>query len=642
MDPIVRSANVPMAAPAVERDLPAVKEGGTLTVLAPYNSTTYFIYRGEPLGYEYELLQAFAREQGVELKMVVVSDPKSLLPLLNSGEGDIAAGRLVARPETRADVAFTSELYRTEPALVQQEAPPEAAGAGTEKALQPGPADETPPLDIQARLVTRPDQLSGKTVTVPEQSPYRRDLLELSDEIDGSVYVVEMGGPIQDDALAQKVARGEVQFTVMQGNLAELKEAEFKNLKVRPVIGRSHSVSWAVRKNSPQLLAALNSWIAEKKNGALFDKLYQKYFIDRRGHLERIGSGYLTSATGKLCEYDDLLKRYATELGWDWRLLASQAYQESRFKPEARSWAGATGLLQLMPRTAKEFGVTNVTDPEDNVRGAIRFLQWLTKYWGERIEDENERLKFILASYNAGAGHVEDAQRLTEKYGGDPRVWDDVAYWLLQKSTQQYSTDEVVRFGFCRGLEPVNYVSHILERFERYRQFLNARRGLALDPDLAVLEELLLPDGDRALEFLDGPLARLEGGAAVGGAHRDDDRRFADVGAARAVDDADVLDVEEPVRLPPEAAHLGERHRRVSLVDQIERAATPCPLARVAVERDGGAAARGHDAARDRAHVNRLGRQLEEVRRAGLAFDFGAAADGREDGDLFAFADGGV
>jgi membrane-bound lytic murein transglycosylase F len=94
-------------------------------------------------------------------------------------------------------------------------------------------------------------------------------------------------------------------------------------------------------------------------------------------------------------------------------LLASQAFQESRFKPEARSWAGATGLLQLMPRTAQAHGVTNPRDPEDNVRGAVRFLQWLTAHWTKRIPDEGERLKFILASYNCGAGHVEDAQRLT-------------------------------------------------------------------------------------------------------------------------------------------------------------------------------------------------------------------------------------
>ena len=221
-------------------------------------------------------------------------------------------------------------------------------------------------------------------------------------------------------------------------------------------------------------MATLNSWIAEKKKTPLLNSLYQKYFIDRRRYLERVTSEYLTSTTGKLSEYDALLKQYAVELNWDWRLLASQAFQESRFKPAAKSWAGATGLLQLMPKTAKEYGVTNALDPADNVQGAIKFLKWLQQYWAKRIADENERLKFILASYNAGVGHVEDAQRLTEKYGGNPEVWEDVAYWLLQKSTQQYSSDPVVKFGFCRGLEPVNYVSHILERFEHYKQFVVA------------------------------------------------------------------------------------------------------------------------------------------------------------------------
>jgi membrane-bound lytic murein transglycosylase F len=127
-----------------------------------------------------------------------------------------------------------------------------------------------------------------------------------------------------------------------------------------------------------------------------------------------------------------------------------------------------------MPATAREFGVKNPLDPEDNVQGAVKFLKWLTDYWTERVDDEGERLKFVLASYNTGAGHVEDAQRLTKKYGGDPLKWDDVSYWLLQKSTQQYSTDAVVKFGFCRGVEPVNYVSHILERFDHYKQYVTS------------------------------------------------------------------------------------------------------------------------------------------------------------------------
>ena len=473
LDTIDRRTNVPLVEP-VNRDLPAIRERGTLVVLAPYNSTTYFIYQGEPLGYEYELLQSFAKEKGVALKMVVVTDPKSLLPLLNAGEGDIAAARLIPTAETAAAVSFTNDLYLTEPVLVQQEMAPSAAGEGADKALEPGPADPLPELDIQARLISSPAQLAGRTVSLPEKSAYRRTLVELSDEISGDIRVVEMGEKIQDETLAQKVARGEIEFTVMQANLAQLKEAEFKNLKVRPIVGRSHKVSWAVRKNSPQLMTELNAWIQEKKNGALFNGLYKKYFVDRRRYLERVTSEYLTSTTGKLCEYDTVLKQYAADLNWDWRLLASQAFQESRFRPAARSWAGATGLLQLMPATAREFGVQDALDPVDNVQGAVKFLKWLQNYWAKRIPDENERLKFVLASYNTGAGHVEDAQRLTAKYGGNPKVWDDVAYWLLQKSTQQYSADPVVKFGFCRGIEPVNYVTLILERFDHYKQFVVA------------------------------------------------------------------------------------------------------------------------------------------------------------------------
>src|SRR6266516_989048 len=471
IDKIDRRSNLPMIEP-ISRDLDEIRKRGSLTVLAPYNSTTYFIYQGEPLGYEYELLQAFTKDLGVTLKMIVVTDPRSIFPLLNSGDGDIAAARLIPTPEDQGAVSFTRALYHTEPVLVQQEQPPSAAGKGTEKALQPGPADQSPEIDIQARLITRPSQLAGRTVDLPEKSPYHRTLVELSDEISGDINVVELGEKIQDETLAQKAAHGEIEFTVMQKNLAELKEAEFKNLKVRPVLGQTHSVSWAVRKNAPELNSELNRWIEVKKNGPLFDKLYQKYFIDRRKYLERVTSEYLTSTTGKLSEYDARLKQYAGELNWDWRLLASQTYQESRFRPAARSWAGAAGLLQLMPATARQFGVHDVNDPADNVQGAVEFLKWLQQFWAKRVRDEGERLKFILDSFNCGPGHVEDAQRLTEKYGGNPQRWDDVAYWLLQKSTQQYSTDAVVKFGFCRGLEPVNYVTGILERFDHYKQFV--------------------------------------------------------------------------------------------------------------------------------------------------------------------------
>jgi membrane-bound lytic murein transglycosylase F len=461
--------------PPIERDLDAIKQRGTLVVLAPYNSTSYFIYRGEPMGYEYELLSRYAKERGLELQMEVVRNQKTLFQKLNRGEGDIVAARLVPKPEDEARVSFTSTLYRTEPALIQQKAPPDQANLppAVQADIKSEPSDvKSGEIEVSARLISKPSQLAGETVHLPKGSAYRRVLVELSDEISGDINVVEVGGKVDDEAIVAKVAKGDVEFTVVQDNLAELKEAYFTNIKIRPIVGASHKVAWAVRKNAPGLLGDLNRWIEQKQNGPLFGAMYKKYFTDRAGYRERVSSEYLTSATGKLCRWDALLKRHAVDLNWDWRLLASQAYQESRFKPDARSWAGASGLLQLMPATAKEFGVQSLNDPEDNVQGAVKFLNWLKRYWSDKITDENERVKFILASYNCGAGHVEDAQRLAVKYGGNTQVWDDVAYWLLQKSKVQYSTDPVVKYGFCRGVEPVTYVELILERFEHYKKYV--------------------------------------------------------------------------------------------------------------------------------------------------------------------------
>src|SRR5690606_26032732 len=158
-------------------------------------------------------------------------------------------------------------------------------------------------------------------------------------------------------------------------------------------------------------------------NEALLDRLYTRYFVDRQAYRERAASAYLTGETGVLSDYDDLLKRHAADLGWDWRLLAPHCFQESRLQPRPRSWAWAAGLLQLMPPTAREFGVSDVYDPEQNVAGAIRFIRWLESYWEDKIEDPAERLKFVLASYNTGHGHVEDARRLTAKHGADDTVW---------------------------------------------------------------------------------------------------------------------------------------------------------------------------------------------------------------------------
>jgi membrane-bound lytic murein transglycosylase F len=474
-DSSAKTSTSPVAlAPSFAWDLDDIRKRDTLIVLAPYNSTTYFLYRGEAMGYEYELLKNFAADLGVELRVVLVQNRDSMFNLLRAGKGDIAAARLIPLPVDSGRVAYTRELYRSDPVLVQRNAPVSKAIRNLPKPadtiLKPGPAEAAPKLLARARLITRPAELGAKRVDLPRQSPYKQTLLELEDTLTGDIDVVELDA--SDDKLIREVAKGNVQYTVAEGNVAELQQSYYKNLYVRPVIGASKKVAWAVRPNAPVLMSELNRWIGDEKKGALFNTVYKKYFTDRHGYKERVESRYLASETGTLSPYDALLKQFARNLGWDWRLLGSQMYQESRFKPNARSWAGATGLLQLMPATGRQFGVRNPNDPQQNIAGAVRFLQWLTRYWTPRVPDPAERIKFILASYNTGAGHVEDAQRLAEANKGDPKRWVDVSYWLLQKSKREIYTNPVVKYGFARGIEPVTYVAIILDRFDHYKQFV--------------------------------------------------------------------------------------------------------------------------------------------------------------------------
>ena len=461
--------------PPVDRDLPALVKRDTLTALITYNSTTYFLYKGEPLGFEYELLKSFALEHNLVLRTKVVLSIDSMFVMLNRGDGDVVAARLIPQASDSGRVAYTNALYLSSPSLVQQKGAQDLAIARqplpADTALKRNPSDSAAPrLTVQAKLVERPEQLAHRKVTLPSRSPYRETLLELADSI-GDIDVVEMA-PASTETLIRDVAKGTVQFTIADSNIAKLQEGSFTNITISPVLGKPRMVAWAVRRNSPLLKAELDAWIASPKTQGRSHALFSKYFIDARSYAERASSRYLTSVTGTLSEFDGLFKYYAPKIGWDWRLLASQAYQESRFKATAKSWVGAVGLMQVMPATGRQYGVTQLTDPEENLRGAVKFLDWLQKYWSKQVRDPGERIKFILASYNSGLGHVEDAQRLSLANGNSDMYWNDVAYWMLQLSKREFYTNPVVKYGYVRGLEPVTYVSIIMDRYEHYRQFV--------------------------------------------------------------------------------------------------------------------------------------------------------------------------
>jgi membrane-bound lytic murein transglycosylase F len=201
--------------------------------------------------------------------------------------------------------------------------------------------------------------------------------------------------------------------------------------------------------------------------------LYHKYFKNKKRFRRRIASEFYSRRTGKISRYDSLIKKFADSIGWDWRLLASQVYQESRFDPRTQSWAGAQGLLQIMPSTAGDLGIKRPFNPEQNLRAGTQYLEEIWAKWDE-IPDSAQRIKFTMASYNCGYGHLLDAQRLAEKYGKDPQVYDDNVEVLLRKmSSRKYYRDPIVRYGFVRGEEPYQYVRDIFLRYQHYLSLIS-------------------------------------------------------------------------------------------------------------------------------------------------------------------------
>jgi membrane-bound lytic murein transglycosylase F len=465
-------AHAPAAAP-VARDLEQIADEQTLRVLFTFNSTGYFAYRGETMGYEYELLSQFASDSGLRLQPIVLRDSSLLFDRLNRGDGDVVAAQLAASPDEH-EVLMTDTLYSTAPVVVQRGAGGPAKGqSGTVRRATERESRETQakPITVRARLISRPKDLAGEQVHLTRVSPYRRRLLELNTEMVDDIEVVEVDETT--DKLISRLAEGGIDYTVAAENVAALRTGEYSNLLIEPAIGPPQPIVWAVRKSSPLLHQALDQWLAGKRQAGTLNILYRKYFLDRRGYRRRAESPYLTRETGRLSPYDDIFREGARIPVWDWRLVAAQAYQESRFDPRARSWAGAVGLMQIMPRTARELRV-DPRDPGQSVAGACRYLRRMEESWRDRVTQRAERLKFALASYNVGLGHVQDAVRLAEKHGDDPASWENIAYWLIRKSKREVYNDPVVQVGFARGTEPVNYVDNILSRWDHYREQVSA------------------------------------------------------------------------------------------------------------------------------------------------------------------------
>lgn len=421
----------------------------TLRVVTLTSPTSYFIYRDEPMGYDYTLADSLAHQKGMVLDLKVAPNLSRAVEMLDSGLVDLIAYEVPITAHYQQYVVPCGPENYTTQVLVQ----PKSEGMAH---------------------VNDVTELVGREVYVEKDSKYLRRLQNLNEEVGGGIIIHEVDGDtlITED-LIRLVSDGKIPLTVVDSDIAQLNKTYFPDLDISLDVSFPQRASWAVAKDKSWLADSINAWFAQESPQRTNADLLKQYFEQSKG-LPTVNFDF---SKGYISKYDDLFKKYAPTIGWDWRLMAAQAYQESRFQPNARSWVGARGLMQIMPSTARGYktAVSKLNDPETSVKVASALINDLDAYLKKYVPNDRERLKFVIAAYNVGIAHVYDAIRLAEKYGLNPQVWNgNVEQAILMKMNPKYYNDPVVKYGYCRGTETVEYVDRITKFYDHARREISA------------------------------------------------------------------------------------------------------------------------------------------------------------------------
>lgn len=418
----------------------------TLRVGTLYSPTSYFIYKEEKMGYDYDMIQRFASDKKAVLDLRVATSLASLIQQLDSGNIDIIAYEIPITAEYRQHVIPCGIENISHQVLVQ-------------------------PKNKPAELITDVTQLVGRDVYVEKDSKYQHRLQNLNEELGGGINI----HPIDKDTLITEdlitmVSNGEIPLTVVDSDIARLNKTYYNDLDITLEISFPQRASWGVAPDKKWLADSINTWVSQEQPKKMQAWLLKRYFELSKND---ISTSNYKFRNGSISPYDNLFKTYAKEIDWDWRLLASQGFTESRFDTTVVSWAGARGIMQLMPSTARAFGLSEklITNPEANIATATKIIKSLNKSLEKYVPDNEERLKFIVAAYNSGIAHVYDAIALARKYGKNPQLWDgNVAEAILMKSKPEYYNDPVCKYGYFRGRQTVTYVSQVMKFYERCKQ----------------------------------------------------------------------------------------------------------------------------------------------------------------------------
>ncbi|MFA9453794.1 MAG: transglycosylase SLT domain-containing protein [Candidatus Aminicenantaceae bacterium] len=424
-------------------DLPDMIEKREIRVLTTFTLGNYFVHKGQEYGYEYSKMEEFRKflnqdrgRRELQVEFYYIPLPFDvLIEALNDGYGDIVAANLTITPEREAQVAFSDPyLWGIKEVLVSHK------DAG----------------DIKSR-----EDLAGRRIHVRENSSYHGSLLRLNQDLTARkldpVRIELLPGLLGTGEIIQMVGSGAVQLTVADNHLAEITAELVENIRIHDHITFNEDVrfGWMVRKDNPELKASLDRFVKTVKKGTLIGNIFfKRYFKDNPWAREYVQKSDLEELT----QYAPLFQKYGEMYDIDWILIAAQSFQESRFDPNARSRRGAQGLMQLLPSTAKDMGIEDISTPENNVHAGVKYLRWIEdRYFPEGDISDDDRIRFALAAYNAGPANIRRSRTSTSQLGYDSNRWFNHTELGTMQSV---------------GLEPVHYVRNINKYYLSFRMSL--------------------------------------------------------------------------------------------------------------------------------------------------------------------------
>jgi membrane-bound lytic murein transglycosylase F len=416
-------------APSQSDLLAKIRTRGEVVVATLYGPTTYYESRDGESGPEFDAARHFAEFLGVKLRVVVQDNIADVLKLVRDGQADFAAAGL-SRTLTRADHFLFGPVYQT----VQQQVVCRRGGK------QPSSLDEL--SDVQLR--------------VPAGSSYAERLRELA--ADNPTLQWEVDSELGSEQLLEQVWNRQLDCTIADSNIVDVNRRYYAELSVRFDIGEAESLSWVLPAGAQSLREAMDAWFTEFAASGELRQMLERYygFIDVFDYVDtRVFTRRIKQVLPK---YQSYFETAAAKHDLDWTLLAAQSYQESHWKPRARSPTGVRGIMMLTLPTARELGVKSRLNAAQSIEGAARYLAQLRDRLPEEVT-EPHRTWLALAAYNVGYGHLQDAMTLAREQGKNPYLWSDLATVLPLLSQKRYYRN--LKHGYARGNEPVRYVTRV-------------------------------------------------------------------------------------------------------------------------------------------------------------------------------------